>query len=89
MDFLEVLKWGAYVATAVVGWFVKVLWDAQKELRDDMKKIELNISENYTKKDDFKDVIFEIKHEFKELTQPLFRKLDRIEEYLLHSKEKQ
>jgi len=85
----DVIKWAAYVATGVVGWFVKILWDAQKELREDMKRIEIALSDKYIKKEDFKDVISDLKEDFKEMTQPLFKKLDKIEEYLLHSKEKQ
>jgi len=86
MEIFEVLKWGAYIAAAVIGWFVRILWGAQKDMMADMKKLELNLSENYTKKNDFKDVIGEMKFEFKELTQPLFKKLDRIEDFLLNNK---
>ena len=80
----EIIKWGLYVLTGIMGWFIRILWDAQKELRDDMKKIELNLSEKYTKKEDFKEAIHNMKDDFKELTVPLFKKLDKIEEYLLH-----
>lgn len=84
MELLEVIKWGTYVLTAIAGWFIKLLWDAQKEMRRDLQKIELNMSENYTKKNDFKDAILELKEDFKEVSKPLFSKLDRIEEFLLH-----
>lgn len=88
MELAEIVKWLAYLATGIGGWFLKMLWDAQKELREDMKRIELNLSENYTKRNDFKEAILELKEEFKEMSQPIFRKLDKIEEFLLHSKEK-
>lgn len=84
MELMELTKWAAYVATAVVGWFVKVLWDAQKELREDMKYIELNILENYIKRNDFKDAIDSLKEDMKTITLPIFKKLDRIEDFLLN-----
>jgi len=83
VDISEVIKWAAYIIMGVIGWFVRVMWDAQKELRDDMKKIELNISENYTKRNDFRDAIAHLKDDFKEMSVPLFKKLDKIEEYIL------
>jgi len=83
MDISELFKWAAYLLTGIMGWFVRVLWDAQKELQEDMKKIELHISENYTKRNDFRDAIANLKNDFKEMSVPLFKKLDKIEEYIL------
>lgn len=79
----EIIKWAGYVLTGVIGWFVNVLWNAQKELREDMKKIELNLAENYTKKEDFKELVTSFEERLKETTQPLYKKLDRIEDILL------
>ena len=72
----EILKWGAYVITAVIGWFVKTLWDAQADLREDMKQLEINLPKEYVSKGDFRDMY-----------QAVLAKLDRIEAYLLHDKE--
>lgn len=49
-----------------------------------MKKLELDIVNNYTKRNDFKEAISELKEEMREITQPLFKKLDKIEEYFIH-----
>lgn len=64
----EILKWGAYILTAVIGWFVKTLWDAQAKLREDMKELEINLPKEYVSKTDFK-----------ELYTQLMIKLDKIE----------
>ena len=87
MEFAELIKWAAYILTGVLGWFIRVLWDAQKELREDMKRIELHMSENYTKRNDFKEAISDMRDDWKEMVQPLFKKLDKIEEYLLQKKD--
>lgn len=80
----EILKYAAYIISGIIGWFVKTLWIAQKELREDMKKIELNLAENYTKRVDFRDVVGKLEEKMKETTQPLYQKLDRIEKILLN-----
>lgn len=85
----ELIKYAVYGIMAVVGWFVRVLWDAQKEMQNDMKKLELDIATNYTRKSDFKDIIAELKEDMKEITQPLFKKLDKIEEYFIHRTKEQ
>lgn len=64
----EILKWGAYILTAIIGWFVKTLWDAQAKLREDMKELEINLPKEYVSKTDFK-----------ELYTQLMIKLDKIE----------
>ena len=80
----ELAKYAIYAVMAVVGWFVRVLWDAQKEMKDDMKKLELDIATNYTRRSDFKDLIGEMKADMREITAPLYKKLDKIEEYFIH-----
>lgn len=51
----ELIKWGLYVITAVLGWLVKTLWDAVSALRTDLKTLEVRIPENYVSKSDMKD----------------------------------
>jgi len=52
----ELVQWGAYVITGVIGWFVKTLWDAQTKLREDLKQLEVNLPKEYVGKADFKDM---------------------------------
>lgn len=79
----EVVKWGAYVFTAVGGWFLRVLWTAQASLRKDLKALEIQLPENYVKKEDYKESTKQMRESVRETIQPLFRKLDRLEEILL------
>ncbi len=64
----ELVQWGAYVITGVIGWFVKTLWDAQADLREDMKQLEINLPKEYVSKGDFRDMY-----------QTVLLKLDKIE----------
>lgn len=76
MDLAELIKWGAYVLTGIIGFFVKVLWDAVTKLKDDLHEIEVRFTENFVRKD-------EVAAAFQEMKQHLVR----IEDYLLKRKD--
>lgn len=64
---------------ATLGWVLKVVWDAIKELKADMKQIERDLPEVYLRKDDFKVAMTDIKDDFKELKHDMkdgFNKID-------------
>lgn len=79
---------------AALGWVMKVVWDAIKDLKADVKQIERDLPEVYVRKDDFKVAVADIKDDFKELKHDmkdgfskidstlglLFKKLDRKED---------
>ena len=72
MDWQHVINLVGGAALATFGWFARQLWDAVQQLKKDMSNLELNISDRYVKKDDFKDGIKEIK----EMLAKIFDKLD-------------
>ena len=72
MDWQNVINIGIGSLLAVGGWFARQLWDAVQKLKSDMSRLELSISDNYVKKDDFKDGIKELK----EMLGKIFDKLD-------------
>jgi hypothetical protein len=50
MDWQHFINLGSGVALTVMGWFARQLWDAVKALQNDLKRLELSISDNYVKK---------------------------------------
>jgi len=54
--------------SAVMGFIIKVLWDAINTLRRDLGDLERSIKDNYVRRDDFRDTM-----------RAMFEKLDRIE----------
>ena len=72
MDWQNIINLLGGAALTVIGWFARQLWDAVQKLKSDMSQLELSISENYVKKDDFKDGIKELK----EMLGKIFDKLD-------------
>jgi hypothetical protein len=60
------------VTGAVVGWILKVIWEAIQELQMDMKEIEKELHTEYVSKGDFHVALDEIK----QIVQRIFDKLD-------------
>ena len=54
------------LAGALGGWWMKAMWDSMKEMQRDMREIERELPENYVRKDDFKDVVREIRQDMKD-----------------------
>lgn len=64
---------------AAIGWVMKVVWDAIKELKADMKQIERDLPEIYVRKDDFKTAMTDVKDVVKEVRADMkegFSKMD-------------
>lgn len=78
MEF-DVFKYGAYLMSSVVGWFVGVIWNRQEKIKEDISNMKEDLPLNYVRKDEFKDVIQELKSGFKEVVAPILSKLDRME----------
>ncbi len=57
-----------------LGWFGRQLWDAVKELRTDLHKIESEIPKVYVPKEEFRHDIQELKH----ICNEIFRKIDDL-----------
>jgi hypothetical protein len=57
-----------------LGWFGRQLWDAVKELRTDLHKIESEIPKVYVAKEEFRHDIQEIK----QICNEIFRKIDDL-----------
>lgn len=39
---------------SLIGWVLKVIWDAVADLRSDLKEIERELPESYVRRDDFR-----------------------------------
>lgn len=63
----QLINWLFASFGAAVGWILKVVWDAIKDLKNDLREIEKDLPEVYVRKDDFKDAISDIKNEMREM----------------------
>jgi uncharacterized coiled-coil DUF342 family protein len=76
MDAQLIINLATGSLLAVLGWLARQLWDAVKELRDDIHKIETDLPSLYMRKDEFKEGMKEIKELFTEV----FRKIDDLKD---------
>ena len=65
------------IVGAVIGWFVKIMWDSVKELQRDMKETNQALHENYVRKDDYRIDMAEIKGMFNRIMDKLDSKVDK------------
>lgn len=77
MDWQHIINLVGGAALATIGWFARQLWDAVQKLKADMSRLELSISDNYVKKDDWKDGIREIRDMLGKIFDKLDNKADR------------
>jgi hypothetical protein len=77
------INWVFAGGGAAFGWVLKVIWDAIQELKRDLREIEKDV----VRRDDFKDVIKEIKDDMKDgfskidsTLGVLFKKIDHLNE---------
>jgi len=77
MDWQHLLNLIGGAGLATIGWFARQLWDAVQKLKADMSRLELSISDNYVKKDDWKDGIKELKDMLGKIFDKLDSKQDR------------
>jgi chaperonin cofactor prefoldin len=52
MDFNIILNIVLGSALAIGGWFVRQMWDAVQNLKDDLKRIEVELPTSYVRKSD-------------------------------------
>lgn len=84
MELIELIKWALYVVTGVITWFIKLLWNNNKKMGEEIENLRLNLAENYVKKDDLKEILREIREDFKEV----MAKVDRIGSFLRREDDK-
>ena len=64
-------------AGAIFGWFLKAMWEAVRELKNDIREIEAEIHTKYVTRDDYRADIAELKDIAKQIFQKLDTKADK------------
>lgn len=61
-----VFNWVIACCGALGGWILKVIWEAIKDLKDDIRTVDKNVNDHYVRRDDFKDAMKEIKEDMRD-----------------------
>ena len=64
----------AGLAIGVGGWLARQLWDSVQRLKEEVHQIEVDLPRHYIRKDEFKDVLKEIR----DIQAEIFRKIDDL-----------
>lgn len=68
IEFQGIINVVAGAIIAILGWVARQIWEALRDLRKDLHKIEVALPRDYVRKDDLKEI--------KDLIQKIFDKLD-------------
>ena len=74
MDMQSLLNIAISGAIAVGGWFARQLWDSVQKLKEEVHQIEVDLPHNYVRRDEFRDVLKEIR----DIQTEIFRKIDDL-----------
>jgi len=62
---------------AILGWLLKVVWDAIRSLEKDLKDLEKDLHTKYVTKNEYRQDILEVKDILKQIFDKLDRKADK------------
>ncbi len=79
MSLLEILNIVLGVGFTILGWFAREMWSAVKSLKDDLVQLRKDITNDYVRKDDFKEFRNETRDGLKDFREEIRSYLQRIE----------
>lgn len=77
MDWQTVLPVSVTVASAITGWFVRVLWQANVEHRRDLRSLADSLPATYLRRDDFNAHAQRVEHTLIRIEAKLDSKADK------------
>lgn len=77
MEWQYMLDAGVVVVSGVFGWFFKIVWDAIKELKNDLRDTTLLLHEKYVRKEDYHIEMAKIEAMFQRIMDKLDGKADK------------
>lgn len=77
MDWQTIAQWGWTVICLGMGWWLKTLFDAQKELRADLANLAKEIPRDYVSKVDLQPILSDIRATLGRIEQRLDSKADK------------
>lgn len=67
MDWQSAFNIAIGLAGTLLGWFVRVVWDAQQRLQSDLNELERRLPETYARRDDIGRMLDSINDRFDRL----------------------
>ena len=77
MNLDSLFPWALFIAGGILGWFVRVLWQADKDLTADLSKLKETLPREYVLREDYRRDIYEIKQLLRDISEKLDSKVDK------------
>ena len=77
-QYKPLIEMALWVVVATIGWFLRELWGAVKELQKDIHQVEVSLPTHYVKRDDFSHEMNKLRQDIREDFQIAFKKIDEI-----------
>jgi len=77
MEWQNFMDAAIAIVSAFFGWLFKIIWDAIKELKDEMKDISTTLHKEYVRKDDYHIEMAKIETMFQRIMDKLDGKADK------------
>ena len=61
MDQQSIFDWILGIGGLLVGWMLKLIWDAIREVKTEIRELDAKVHQDFVRRDDFKDAITEMK----------------------------
>lgn len=74
----DVATWGWMLVSGVIGWSLKALWDAQKDVTRDFAALEVKLAENYVRKVDLQPILERMERSLRSIEDKLDGKADKV-----------
>jgi len=77
LDTQYLINIGLAFVSSITGWFARELWNAVKELKQDLAKLREEMPKDYVMKEDYRRDIYEIKEYLSKIFDRLDHKADK------------
>ena len=75
----QIINWLFAGFGAAIGWILKVIWDAIRDLKSDIREIEKDLPEVYVRKDDFREAVREMRETMRDVRADMKAGFDRVD----------
>lgn len=65
MDSQAIFDWMVGVGGAIFGWTLKIIWEAIRDMRVELKDLDKQMHEDFVRRDDFKESVRELKDDMR------------------------
>jgi len=79
MDLQILFNGAVSVIFLLSGWFIRTIYDAIRDLKEDLREVEREIHDKYVRKDDYREDMAQIREELKDIKRIMGSIYDKLD----------